>query len=48
MANAVMFVAKMDKKKTSGPMERLARKKSSVFSLLFLKAMLPIKAMTAK
>jgi hypothetical protein len=43
-----MLVAKIDKKKTSGPMERLARKKSSVFSLLLLKAMLPMKAITAR
>ena len=28
-----MLVAKRDRKKTIGPMERLARKKSSVFSL---------------
>jgi hypothetical protein len=48
MAKAVILVAKSDKKKTSEPMERLARKKSSVFSWLLLNATLPIKAMSAR
>jgi len=37
-----MFVAKMERKKTTGPIVRLARKKSSVFSLPRRKAILPI------
>jgi len=48
IAKAVMFVAKIDRKKTIDPTARLARKKSSVFALERLKATLPITAMIAR